>query len=83
MQSKPVKLPPNVVTELEKVKKHLKLKSLGEAAEFLLGFSNSPISVVALALDMRNDIKCLLEELKKLNENLGKITKYLPEENQN
>jgi len=77
--SKTVKLPENVVNELETLKRKLGLRSIGEVAELLFSFSSSPISVLALLLDMRNDVKVLLEKLDKLNQNLERLLNTLEE----
>jgi len=73
MSTKPVKLPIEVVNQLQEIKDALNLKSLGEASKFLTDISFSPIGMIALAYDLRADIKQLLEETKKLNENLQKL----------
>jgi len=77
--SKAVKLPNNVVSELEEIKQKLGLKSLGEAADFLFSFSSSPISILALLLDLRGDVKSLVDKLDRLNENIERLLESLEE----
>jgi len=73
MATKAVKLPVEVVDQLEQIKEALGLKSLGEASKVLTDLSLSPIGLLALAFDMRNDLKELLEEVKRLNKNLEEL----------
>ena len=70
MASKAVKLPVEVVNQLQEIKEALGLRSLGEASKVLTDLSLSPIGLIALAFDMRSDIKALLKEVKRLNKNL-------------
>ena len=70
MVSKAVKLPIEVVDQLQEIKEALGLRSLGEASKVLTDLSLSPIGLIALAFDMRSDIKELLKEIKRLNKNL-------------
>ena len=70
MVSKAVKLPIEVVDQLQEIKEALGLRSLGEASKVLTDLSLSPIGLIALAFDMRSDIKALLKEIKRLNKNL-------------
>ena len=70
MPSKAVKLPTEVVDQLQEIKEALGLRSLGEASKVLTDLSLSPIGLIALAFDMRSDIKALLKEVKRLNKNL-------------
>lgn len=79
-KTKPVKLPVEVVDQLERIKKTLGLRSLGEASEVLMDISFSPLSVIALALDIRNDIKKLNENLEQLNKNLETLVSRLPKQ---
>jgi len=74
MPSKAVKLPVEVVDRLEEIKEALGLRSLGEASKVLTDISLSPIGLLALAFDMRNDIKDILAELRRLNDNLEKLS---------
>ena len=80
MSSKAVKLPVEVIDQLEHIKKALGLRSLGEASKILADLSFSPLGLLALAYDMRNDIKELLQEVKNLNENLEQLLERLPKE---
>jgi len=80
MPSKAVKLPVEVIDQLEHIKKALGLRSLGEASKILADLSFSPLGLLALAYDMRNDIKELLQEVKNLNENLEQLLERLPKE---
>jgi len=80
MSSKAVKLPVEVIDQLEHIKKALGLRSLGEASKILADLSFSPLGFLALAYDMRNDIKELLQEVKNLNENLEQLLERLPKE---
>ena len=80
MPSKAVKLPVEVIDQLEHIKKALGLRSLGEASKILADLSFSPLGFLALAYDMRNDIKELLQEVKNLNENLEQLLERLPKE---
>jgi len=82
MPSKAVKLPVEVIDQLEHIKKALRLRSLGEASKVLVDLSFSPLGLLALAYDMRNDIKELLQEIKELNENLKQLLERLPKNGQ-
>ena len=82
MPSKAVKLPVEVIEQLEQIKKALGLRSLGEASKILADLSFSPLGLLALAYDMRNDIKELLQEVKELNENLRQLLERLPKNGQ-
>ena len=72
-----VRLPPSLIEQLEKVKKTLGLRSLGEAAKLSIDFANSPLSVLSYALEARSNMQELLKETKKLNQNLEKINELL------
>jgi len=72
-ETKLVRLSPSLVEQLEVVKKTLGLRSLGEAAKLSLDFATSPLSILSYALEARGNIQELLEEVKKLNQNLERI----------
>ena len=74
-----VRLPKNLVTELKNIQDSVGVRSIGEAAEIIFKFSNSPLSFLALALEARGDAKDILREIKTLNENLEKILNLLQE----
>ena len=79
MRTKPVKLPIEVIEQLEEIKRALGLKSLGEASKVLADLSFSPLGLLALVYDMRSDVKELVREIKVLNRNLERLLDRLPE----
>jgi len=79
VRTKPVKLPIEVIEQLEEIKKALGLRSLGEASKVLADLSFSPLGLLALVYDMRSDVKELVREIKELNRNLERLLDRLPE----
>jgi len=70
---KQVKLPAEVDARLEQLRNLLGLRSKGEAAKLLLDFIDNPLTILALGLEIRDDIKKLLISLDKLNSNIERL----------
>jgi len=68
-----IRVPEEVARKLEEIKKSLRLKTVGDAARIMFDLGESPLALIAIIFDLRNDVKQLLEQLKKLNQNLEKI----------
>jgi hypothetical protein len=68
--SKTIRISGAISEDLETIKQSLGLKSTNEALELLMKFHSSPISAFAFLLEIREDAKEVLKELRLLNENL-------------
>jgi len=70
-----IRIPNDVKRALELIKRELGLRSLGESIRVLMQLGESPLALIALLFDLRSDVKGLLTELKRLNDNLEKLLK--------
>ena len=68
-----VRVPEELWQKLRELRNELGLKSMADAARLLFGLADSPLAAIALIFDMRNDVKNLVTELRRLNRNLEKL----------
>ena len=74
-RSKPVRIPEEVRRRLEELRRELGLSSIGDVLQLLVGDSLG--GLVAAVLDARSDVKSLVSELRRLNDNLGRLASLL------
>ena len=75
--SRAVKLPESVAKQLEELKRVLGLKGMGEAARLVFDIAGSPLAILILAFEMRDDMKKLIAEMKELNKTLKELKELL------
>jgi len=78
-RTRTVRVPSDIYEAIVRLKETLGLRSAADAAKLLMQFGEAPVVVLALALDLREDMKELIREIRRLNELLEKTLKTYEE----
>jgi len=67
-RTRPIRVPQDVYEAVVRLKETLDLRSAADAAKLLMQLGEAPVVVLALALDLRDDVRELIQEIRRLNE---------------